>query len=305
MGSDIPTFIDFDWASYDPWRVQSVRHRLCEHPLLQIDQLIELGRRLEPSGQYLTYSNTATAADDFHTVSLNNPNRKSVVDTLQDISRANAWMLLRHVQQDPAYRGLVDEILDSIKPQIERKDPGMCYRAGWIFVTSPRAITPFHVDKNHVLILQLHGPKTLYVWDPDDTAVVSHRARDRFHASYKLDLLKWQEEYRARAHVFHLEPGMGVYMPLTSPHMAEVSDQPSIAISLSYNTDATRRNTLLHSARDRMHRAGIESPPVGQNAFFDSFSYAGALALRNVRRLGRRLAGRPLLSDGAPYAVAE
>ena len=43
--------IDVDWDAFDPWRVQAVRHRLTEHPLLQPDRLVELGLRLERAAQ--------------------------------------------------------------------------------------------------------------------------------------------------------------------------------------------------------------------------------------------------------------
>lgn len=294
--------IDIDWAAFDPWRPQAVRHRLMEHPLLQPGQLVDFGRRLERAAQLYSFSNDATAAANFNEVGSTHPNRKSAQETLQDISNARAWMLLRHVQADPAYRALVDSVLDEIKPQIEHRDPGMCYRAGWIFVSSPHTVTPFHIDRNHGILLQVSGTKTVYVWDPDDVMVVSDRARDWFHGHRELALVQWKEEFRARAHVFHLQPGMGVYMPLTSPHMVETSDEPSITLSLSYNTRASRRNALLHVVRDRMRGLGIGLPPVGQRPFFDAWMHAGARTADDLRRSTRRWFGRPTRSDGVPYA---
>ena len=301
------TRVVVDWPTFDPWHIQTVRHTLSDHPLLQIDELVELGKRMERAGRTLSFSSEAGADANFNTVAHTHPNQRSAVETIQWIREARAWMLLRHVQTDPIYRTLVDEILDGIKPEIERKDPGMCYRAGWIFVSSPHAVTPFHIDRNQVLLLQLFGTKTVYVWDADDDRVVSERARARFLACHSLDLVQWDEAFRARAHVIRLEAGMGVYMPLTSPHMVEIGDDPSVAISLSYNTDASRRKVLLHVLHDRMHGLHVELPPVGRHALFDSASLAGAHAAIRVRRLGRRLAGRPTAaaSDGVPYAIAD
>ncbi|HEX7732767.1 MAG TPA: cupin-like domain-containing protein [Rhodanobacter sp.] len=294
--------IDVDWDAFDPWRVQAVRHRLTEHPLLQPDRLVEFGLRLERAAQLYSFSNDVTAGANFSKAGSTNPNRKSAQETLQDIGHAKAWMLLRHVQGDPVYRGLVDSVLDEVKPRIERKDPGMCYRAGWIFVSSPHTVTPFHIDRNHGILLQLRGSKTVYVWDPDDTTVVSDRAREWFHGHRELTLVEWREEFRDRAHVFHLQPGMGVYMPLTSPHMVETSDEPSTTLSLSYNTDASRRNVLLHVVRDRMRGLGIGLPPVGRHPRFDACLHAAAHATEGMRRYAHRWLGRPVHFDGAPYA---
>ena len=299
------SLVEVDWTSFDPWCIQPVRHALGEHPLLQIDQLIELGKRLERADQTLSFNGSAGAAADFNTVALTHPNRHSTIDTLQRISEANAWMLLRHVQIDPVYRTLVDTVLDAIKPHVDRTDPGMCYRAGWIFVSSPHSVTPFHIDRNHVLLLQLYGTKTVYVWDADDVTVVSDHARAHFLDCHQLDLVRWHEEFRARAHVFELGPGMGVYMPLTSPHMVEIGDAASVAMSVSYNTIASRHRALLHVLRERLHEHHIELPPIGRHPLLDSVSHTGARALIDLHQFGRRLLGRPSLSDGVPYAVAE
>lgn len=297
--------IEVDWSSFDPWRIQPVRHRLEGHPLLQLDQLIELGKRLERDDQTLSFNAAAGADADFNSVARTHPNRNSTVETLQQINDAKAWMLLRHVQTDPVYRTLVDTVLDAIKPQIDDTDPGMCYRAGWIFVSSPHSVTPFHIDRNHVLLLQLSGTKTVYVWDADDVTVVSDHARARFLDCHQLDLVRWHEEFRARAHVFELGPGMGVYMPLTSPHMVEIGSGASLAMSVSYNTAASRHRALLHVLRERLHERHIELPPIGSHPLLDGASHAGARALIGMHRFGRRLIGRPSLSDDLPYAVAE
>ncbi|NCT68902.1 MAG: hypothetical protein GXC76_14850 [Rhodanobacteraceae bacterium] len=304
MGADA-SLIEVDWASFDPWRIQPVRHALGEHPLLQIDQLVALGKRLERTDQTFSFNSDAGADADFNTVARTHPNRNSTTDTLQRISEAKAWMLLRHVQADPVYCTLVDTVLDAIKPQVDRVDPGMCYRAGWIFVSSPHTVTPFHIDRNHVLLLQLCGTKTVYVWDADDVEVVSDHARAHFLDCHQLDLVQWHEAFRARAHVFELGPGMGVYMPLTSPHMVEIGDGASVAMSVSYNTDASRRRALLHVLRERLCEHHIELPPIGRHPLFDSVSHAGARALVDLHQLGRRMLGRSSISDGVPYALAE
>ena len=105
-------------------------------------------------------------------------------------------MSLLDIQTDPIYRKLVDEVLDQLRPVIETKDRGMGYRAGWIFVTSPNAITPFHMDQEHNFIMQVMGKKRLYVWDPFDREAVSHEGLERFHAVHSRDLVRFSEGLR-------------------------------------------------------------------------------------------------------------
>src|SRR3546814_14823907 len=79
------------------------------------------------------------------------------------------------------------EVLESVRPRVEAVDPGMCHRGGWIFITSPNTVTPFHFDKEHNFILQIHGRKRIYVWDHRDTVVASEHSRDLFHLSNERD----------------------------------------------------------------------------------------------------------------------
>lgn len=305
MNVSTPMPIDVDWSHFDPWRTQAVRHRLSDHPLLQADQLVALGDRFRCSSRLFTFNNSASAAADFDAVSRLYPNTKTVKESLQNITDAKAWVLLRHVQADATYRTLIDETLNPIQPEIERKDPGMYYRAGWIFVAAPRTTTPFHIDRNHGILLQVRGTKTVYVWDAEDTEVVTERARDVFHARHDLGLVKWHEEFRERAHVFKVSPGMGVYIPETCAHLVETSDEPSTTISLTYSTKATRRHALVHVMHDLMHRKGIEPPPVGKRPLLDKLTYAAGSALVAAHGVGSHPPACPSLAHHDAYAVAD
>lgn len=297
--------IDMDWDAFDPWRIQLFRHSLTEHPLLQTEQLVELGKRCRGTRRWYAFNSEVTAGTDFDDAASLFPARKSAVDSLRDISTARAWVLLRHIQADPLYRELVDAVIDPMKARIERKDPGLYYRAGWIFSASPHTATPFHIDRSHVFLLQVRGTKTVYVWDPDDTAVCSERARDGFHLRHDLSRTLWHEEFRSRAHVFELKPGDGVYMPLTSPHMVETSNEASTTISFTYNTAATRRNAKVHVMREMLFKLGMTPPDYGRSRVFDRAALAAASAIAVCGGPGGHPPACPSLRRKSDYAVAD
>lgn len=305
MNAPVAATIEIDWASFDPWRIQPVKHDLCGHPLLDSTQLVELGKRFRGTTRWFSFNNQATAGTSLNDADALFPNPRSAVDSLRAISDAKAWVLLRHIQADPLYRSLVTAALDSVQAQIERKDPGMYYRAGWIFAASPHTVTPFHIDRSHVILLQVSGVKTVYVWDAHDRTVVSDRARDCFHTRHDLSLAQWQEHFRERAHVFELGPGEGVYMPLTSPHMIETSDDPSTTISFTYNTRATRRIGRTHVMREALHRLGMRPPALGANPGFDRLAHAAASAMIALHGPGSHAPTCPSLSHRYRYAVAD
>jgi hypothetical protein len=270
--------------------------------LLKPDQLVQLGKRLEQQGRIRTHANDATADTPFNHAPEMHPNNASATETLERIREAKAWLSLLNVQTDPVYRQLIDEVMDGIRPFVEAKDPNMSYFGGWIFVSSPHTITPFHFDKEHNFILQIYGRKTIYVWEPDDYQVVSQHARDRFHARHDRDSIVWKEEFRSRAHRFECGPGDGAYMPSTAPHLVEVGDDPSITISFTYYTDGTRRRSLLHDARGRLAERGIDLPPVGKHELLDRVVYGSAKPVRETIRAVRHLTGKTRISDRDRYA---
>jgi len=289
-------WLSIDWPRFNPWQICQVEHQLMSHPLLRPARLVELGKRLEARGQIRTHSRNAAAGTPFNDAPSLHPNAQSAAATLGDIANASAWLSLLNVQTDDIYRSLVDAVLDELKPDVDRVDPGMCYRGGWIFVSSPNTVTPFHMDREHNFIMQIAGRKRLYVWEADDTVAVSEHARDQFHDTHNRERVVWRDELKSRARVFELEPGMGAYMPSTSPHLVENGDNPSITVSFTYYTNSTRRNSVLHKTHNRLRARGVALPAVGERPMID------ALLVRAVRLTGAFGVAVDGRRDDAPYA---
>lgn len=289
---------------FDPWSITAVTHRLCGHPLLNIDALVELGQRLEARKLVRTHSDEAGAGSAFGDAPTLHPNRRSAAETLSAIADAHAWMSLLNVQSDPVYRRLVDDVLDAIKPMIDRHDPGMCFRGGWIFVSSPGAVTPFHIDHEHNFILQIAGRKRLYVWDPFDREVVSERAQELFHDHNSREKIVWDESFRSRARIFDLQPGQGGYMPSTAAHMVENGSEPSITVSFTYYTDSTRRRELLYRGNAQLRRMGLDPRPVGASALADRSKAALLGACTGINAGIKRGMGRGVRDNAVAYAPA-
>jgi hypothetical protein len=285
--------IELDRSTFDPWKVGAVRHHLEGHPSLELPRLIALARRLGQAGGGIRYHDDR-ASPDTSFVNAPETNRPALapVEALERIEEARVWLALHNVQLDPEYRALVDDLLDSVKPVVDARDPGMCHRAGWIFVTSPGAVTPYHMDHEHNFILQVRGRKTLHVWEPLDREVVTERALELFHARGSRELVLWSEAIQPKAHVFDLEPGMGGYMPSTAPHWVKNGPEVSVTVSATYYSDSTRRTELLHIVNDRLRGLGLSPRPVGASAQGDAVKLGAARVLHFAKNTGRRLVGR-------------
>jgi hypothetical protein len=305
MGVEMPApRIHVDPNTFEPWKIQALTHSLSDHPLLQIQSLVELGKRQQQRNLVRTHSADATAGTSFADAPSLHPNKADAVATLEGIAQARAWMSLLNVQADPIYRAFIDEILDEVKPIVEQRDPGMCYRAGWIFVSSPNTVTPFHMDHEHNFIMQIRGTKRLFVWDPFDREVVSERAQERFHDEHSRELITWSDEYRKRARVYELVPGQGGYMPSTAPHMVENGPEPSVTISFTYYTDSTRERELIYRGNARLRRLGLEPKPVGADPMRDRMKAAVLGRYTVAKNAVRRALGKSIRENGQRYAPA-
>jgi hypothetical protein len=295
--------IRFDEAAFDPHRVMAVRHGWSDHPLLSLGKLMDLARRLAARGAVRAHDDKADPSTDFATAPMTHPAPLSPEETIRNIEKAGAWMALHNVQNDPEYRRLVDDVLEDVRPRVERKDPGMYGRAGWIFITSPGAVTPYHFDHEHNFILQCLGRKTLHVWEPLDREVVTERALELFHAKWSREGLVYREAIESRAHVFELEPGMGGYMPSTAPHWVKNGDGPSITASFTYYTRAIRRTKRLYRMNHLLRRLGLEPRPVGESRMRDETKHAlfrAQEALRAIAALRSPIARSPAYAVDVP-----
>lgn len=291
--------ISFDRETFDPMRVMAVRHTLAEHPLLQIPSLLALGKRLEAKGAVRFHDDQAAPSTNFTYAPETNKVNLSVDRMITHIEEAKVWLALHNIQQDPLYRGLVDEVLDYVRPLVEPKDPGMCYRGGWIFITSPNAVTPYHMDHEHNFILQIRGNKTVHVWNPLDREVVTERSLELFHTKLSRELVQYRDEFQQKANVFELEPGMGGYMPTTAPHWVRNGNNTSITVSFTYYTDATRRRKGAHQGNYMLRRLGLAPRPVGGSPTSDQLK---SVAMEAKHRLNRAL-GRAAVHTTLPYAL--
>ena len=78
-------------------------------------------------------------------------------DTIRHLDTRRSWLTLLNIEQQPAYRDLMNACLDEVAALVDRRPGDTRRRAGFIFVSSPLSVTPAHFDIEHSLLLQLSG----------------------------------------------------------------------------------------------------------------------------------------------------
>jgi hypothetical protein len=266
-------------------RVQALHHSYHRHPLLQLDRLAELAKELYPTRQcrfLAPGTQQASAFDHGHKDTAG----RSIDEVFRRITEPGSWVALYNVETHPAYKAFLEAVVADVGPLVEREQPGIFNVGGFIFVSAPPSVTPFHIDRENNLWLQIHGRKVMNVWDPTDRHVVPAKDRDAFIVYANLDPVKLREGFRERSHEFDVGPGDGVYFPCTSPHMtrSEVDwvrpgDGVSVSIGVVFYTSVTRRSANVHALNLLLRELGWKPRDVGESDWLDRLKYPLGRAL--------------------------
>lgn len=281
-------------------------HRLVEHPLLQLPRLVQLAR--DRGGQELYFrgdhqinqvdddgpgqGSRAVAARDESTKrtfldrQLSRP-KLSASETIAQIESSNAWLQFRDVGADLEYAALLSQLIDEFRPYAERVAPGLSVPRADIFVSSPGATTPFHLDEEHNFLLQIRGSKRLSVangFEPE--AVRPDTVADFFRGSG--ELAPYCEQLEQHSVHVELAPGEGVHIPPCHPHWVQNGNAVSVSLGILWFSDVTARRRHLYRLNRWFERLGLRLPAPGARPALDSVA---ALPVTVKRRLRRALGG--------------
>jgi hypothetical protein len=279
-----------DESSFSMSAVVPIKHNFDAHPLLQLDQLELLAKRLMPTKQCRFIKPGATFASGFHHDEKPDDGR-DIEEVFRRIEEPKSWIALYNVETDPLYAGLIEEALSSVRHLIDRQQPGMFRMNGFIFISAPPSVTPFHIDRENNFWLQVRGRKLMSVWDPKDRTMVSQPDIEKFIAFRSLENVKLGEGLKERGQELDCGPGDGVYFPSTSPH-ATTSDSSwvtpgdgvTISIGINFYTPVTRRHANVHAFNDLLRKAGLQPRYPGESDLIDRIKHPLGKAAMLVRK---------------------
>jgi len=278
-----------DPASFTMSRMQAVRHNFDQHPLMQLGELARLAKRLFPHKQCRFILPGATYTSEFDHQDTDVAGR-SIDEVFERIEEPRSWIALYNVETDPLYKGFLAEVAASVRPLVEREQPGMYQVGGFIFISAPPSVTPFHIDRENNFWLQVRGRKVMSVFDQTDRDLVSAEAREKFIIYGENTRVK-SEAFLGRAREFPVGPGDGVYFPSTSPHMTRCDsgwerpgDGVSISIGVVFYTEVTRRHAYVHAFNEFLRHRGMTPREPGESHGLDRIKALGGRALIWVAR---------------------
>jgi hypothetical protein len=261
----------------------AVQHDLVGHELFGLDSLARLADALPSSSieHNLGDLPTIVGPDNEGVRSLD----LSPGEIVRTIEENRSWMVLKNVEQDATYAGLLRDCLEEVRA-LSEPEGGMTLQEGYIFISAPNSMTPSHVDPEHNFLLQIRGTKEMHVGRFDDE-VEEQLQLERIYLGGHRNLS--QEPDSARC--FALSPGDGVYVRPDAPHFVKNGPEPSVSFSITWRTPATARASRVHRTNGRLRKANLKPAPPGRSVARDrvkAYASSAATAVELVAAKAKR-----------------
>ena len=179
-----------------PLRPFRINHHLAGHPLLTLQRIVGLVQEV-PHDRIEYNSGKVSVSQDPKAVPLVDLDPAEVV---RRIETCDAWLLFKRVETVPAYRRLLEEALLAVaktRGYSSLREAGFTDIQGFLFVSSPQATTPFHLDTEDNLFVQIHGEKDFHIYDNEDRSIVSDEGVEAGIANHRN--LKYEPAFDAKA----------------------------------------------------------------------------------------------------------
>jgi hypothetical protein len=265
------------FARHYPEQPHVLRHSLTRHPLLEIEALAQLAEQLPLTSVEYNRGDLPIGVDGKP-----GPNGLTIAETIRRVAEAESWAVLKNIEQVPAYEDLLMGLLAEIRAEIEAATGAMLTPQGFIFVSSPGSVTPYHFDPEHNILLQIAGHKVMTQFPAGDTRFVPDEAHETYHSGGPREL-RWDDAMLEHGSEFPLAPGEALFVPVMAPHFVQNGPSPSVSLSITWRSEWSYRESDARIMNAILRERGFSPRAPGR---FPHQNYAKAYAFRVLRKLG-------------------
>jgi hypothetical protein len=251
------------------------KHTLLGHPALSLENLARVIPTL-PKDNVMYSKGLLKNGDDFEETFGKRPEDRSIEETIENIRVSDSYIMVSSPERDPSFAPLHRQLVADVESMMSARGVGKAAIEPklFLFIASPNAVTPFHIDRYSTFLLQFRGSKQVSVFPQWDERVVSAPDREAYVA-YKKTRLPWSEETNAMAQTFDFRPGEALHIPFVAGHhVRNGSEDVSISMSIIFNTRESRvwRDALNFNWRSRrvLQRFGASPASIGTDSFRDA-----------------------------------
>ena len=261
------------------------RHNLAGNPLFELPRLTALAETLlkVEGPTAIRWKNSDAKVDDKWGQKPPSEQIASVSEAIQNLDKSGSWVVLYRVQNDPEYSALLEQALDEIEQMIERPlRSELTWKDSYIFMASPRATTPYHIDHETACLLQVHGDRIAHLWDQKDRSVLSEREIENYYLG-DIGSADYDEKKLQKAITYKMNAGTGVHHPTLAPHDYKNGDDYSVAIGIHLCLKDIDRLARAYQVNGFMRKLRMKPTPPGISPMRDRIKI-GAMSLLDKKK---------------------
>jgi hypothetical protein len=261
------------------------RHKLARHPVFELGRLMELAQETQSARPMDLYYDAGTIDVNQRWDSTPRP-EFSARDAIQRIEHCGAWIVLKRADKNEEYAAVLKECMEELQEytglNLARV---MKVQEVILFITSPKRITTYHIDRECSLLLQIQGDKHISIFDRNDREVLSEEEIERFW-SVDHNAPRYKPELQHHATVYELRPGNGVHIPVNAPHWVQNGENISVSLNVNFQYRDTMRANL-YRLNFILRKMGLRPSPPGVSPAKDTIKSMAALPAVWAKNISR------------------
>lgn len=217
------------------------KHNLTKHPALTLENLCKVLARL-PKDQVMYSQGLNDLNINFDRAHIDNKSALTIEETIENIKNSDSYIMVRSLEKDPSFQELYKELIEDVNIVMRSKKVGKkaIEPKLYLFIASPNAFTPFHIDRYSTFLFQIRGSKEVAVFDQFNDKVVCPKIRANF-ADYGKTRPIWSEEIEPYAKKYNFKPEEALHIPFISGHYIKNGPEDvSISLSIIFRTDESQ-----------------------------------------------------------------
>lgn len=265
------------FAAHYPETPHKLAHCLGEHALFDLEALASLAEALPAQSIEYNFGDQPIGIDGKPAAT-----GISIGETIRNIATTGSWAALKNIEQNPAYADLLDSLLGELRTVIEAKTGAIMHTQAFVFISSPHAVTPYHFDPEHNILLQLRGRKVMTQFPAGDPDFAPDQVHEAYHTGGARELT-WRDEMMAGGTQFALAPGEALFVPVMAPHFVRVGSEPSVSLSITWRSQWSFAEADARAFNSVLRRAGIKPSAPGRWPHRNRAKAYGWRVLRKLR----------------------
>jgi hypothetical protein len=254
-------------------------HDLRDHPLFELEALAQLGESLPDSAIEYNRGDLPIGVEG-------KPDRPalSIGATIRGVADTSSWAVLKNIEQNPLYAAILADLLEELRPQIETRTGKMMMTQAFVFVSSPNAITPYHFDPEHNILLQLRGSKVMTQFPAGDARYAPDEIHEGYHTGGPRELT-WRDGLASGGRDYAITAGEALFVPVMAPHFVRNGPEPSISLSITWRSEWSFAEADARAFNGVLRRIGFRPRSTGR---WPARNLAKAYGWRLLRKLHSR-----------------